>query len=181
MRPCLTLRKEKTALAGRLSLPYPRNFTTKKPKTPSIPTMHREDLLGRSVISINVHHPAEDGRMEVAARSVAGIPGGNGALQTKLGPTGSVPFAFGGQAKIGVQVPRSNAQRHTLVELILGRALGHRVHRALEFVAVRRFSVEERRRPRWIKRERFQKAVFVVGEVIFRLWHLGREDLVAVG
>ncbi len=142
--------------------------------------VHGEDFVERVFVGIDVDHPAENDRMKTAASGVAGFLSGDGAPEAKLAHVGVVQLAFLRHAKIGMQMPHGHAQRHAFVELLLGGALGHGVHRADKFVTLRSLLVEQGSRARGIKGERFEEAIHIFREVIFRLRQIRQENFVTV-
>src|SRR5712692_9625444 len=108
------------------------------------------------------------------------LPQKDQAAQAEPGPVGVSGLVFLRQAKISVQVPSRHAQRDPRVEFTVGGALGHCVHRSDELVAVGCLLVEQGSGPRGVPRERLEKTVPVIREVIFGLREVGAKDLVAV-
>ena len=132
--------------------------------------MHGEDLFERAFVRVDVDHPAKNDRLEAAAGCIASILCCNRTFETELGPVcASKLLALGRHTEIRVQMPHGDAQRNAGVELLFGGALGHGVHGADEFIAVRSFLIEQGSRARSIEREGFEEAVDVIREVIFGL------------
>lgn len=102
------------------------------------------DVVGVGLVRIDVDHPVEDDRDEVAAGGLAGFLGSNAAVEAEFC---MVDLRFRSsersEAEIDVLVPAGDAQRNALVELIFGIVLGRGVHGADELVAVADFFVEE--------------------------------------
>ena len=113
--------------------------------------MHGEDVVQAVFVGVDVHHPAENGRLEAASGGVASVLGGDRAFQSKSSEVRGAHLIARRQAEIGVQMPTGDAEGHADVELVLGRALGHGVHRADEFVAAGSFFVQEGCGAGWIK------------------------------
>jgi hypothetical protein len=135
--------------------------------------VHGVDVVEAFLIGVDVDHPAEYDRVEAAAGFGAGVFSVDGAFEAEFGPVGGAELAERRQAKIGVEVPHGDAQGDASVEFVFGGAFGHGVHGADEFVAGGGFLVEKRSGTRGIERERLEKAVAIVGEVIFGLRDFG--------
>jgi hypothetical protein len=116
-----------------------------------IVVVHGENFIPRILVGVDVHHPAEDHWMKTAARGVASIFAGDGALEAKLGHVCGAPLVPRRHAEIRVQVPHRHAQGDASIELIFCRALGHGVHGADELVAIGSFLVEQGSRSRGIE------------------------------
>src|SRR5947208_15784969 len=85
--------------------------------------VHGKDFVERVFIGVDVHHPAEDDGLEAAKRCVAHFFGGDAAFEAELAPIGVAELPPFRHAKIGVQMPLGNAERHSCDESLDCRAL----------------------------------------------------------
>ena len=98
------------------------------PSKTLVVVMHRENLVEGRFVWVDVDHPAEDRGAEAAAGGIASVLRGDGAFEAELRPVGRLQSR--GQAQIRMQMPHRDAERDSLVQLILRSALRHGVHRA---------------------------------------------------
>src|SRR5215468_163966 len=84
------------------------------------------------------------------------------------------------RAEVHMLVPLGDAQRNTLIELILTKALRSRVHHPNQLVALALLLVQQRRRMLGIETKCRLESVAVVGEVILLLRKIGQKNLEAV-